>query len=272
VTTTRRKRVNSTKSAQYQRAQQAEQQEQNAPAALDAPPPAAPFALLRAAHRARMAQWLAGVTADKLREIAQVVGLTQDITRRGKAPTAGVMRAMMTADESLSAQIDALDLFAQQHRDGPVNVRDVVQQALAVVDRPMGPCQVDTVVDLPERMPAVSADPVDLLEILFALLVNAREAVAERHSCTIRVSAAVRAKAIAVEVADNGPGISAALRKNAFDPFVTGHRNESHLGIGLAVARQLARNHGGEIRYDARAKGARFVLTLPVWEGSAARR
>ncbi|HEY4321507.1 MAG TPA: ATP-binding protein [Gemmatimonadales bacterium] len=223
------------------------------------------FALLRAAHRGRMGAVLAGATADRLREIAQVVGLTNDTTGRGKHLPATVIKAMHAADSSLLAQIDALEQFAQPTSDGPSDLAESVDRAVTWCAHVAGRRDAQFLVDLPRRLPAVTLDASDLQEILFALLVNARESDRGDAVTTIRIGAVASEGVVQLSVEDDGPGLSAALRKKVFGPFAPGHNGKTHLGIGLAVARQLARDHGGELQYDARAKGARFVLTMRAW-------
>lgn len=229
--------------------------------------PAPPnFDLLRAAHRGQMGEVLAVATADRLREIAQVVGLTQDTSRRDGTLPAPVIKAMTAADTSLLEQIDALENFGLRTSQGPVGLPDAIERAIAGSDPHLGSCHVTFQVELPLRLPPVASDPGDINEILFALLVNAREAVANRRNATIRISAIARSDAIELVVEDDGPGLPASLRKRLFDAFVTGHATGEHLGLGLAVARQLARNHGGDLQLVGTTKGARFVLLLRRWK------
>jgi signal transduction histidine kinase len=69
--------------------------------------------------------------------------------------------------------------------------------------------------------------------------------------------------AIAIEIADDGPGLPPKARDNLFQPF-TGSARLGGTGLGLAIARELMRAHGGDIALvDSTAKGTIFRLTLP---------
>jgi PAS domain S-box-containing protein len=81
---------------------------------------------------------------------------------------------------------------------------------------------------------------------------------------------------IFAEVADEGPGIPEALRERIFEPFGLGHsegvRDEVRVdagtsGLGLSIARELARLLGGDLLLMPSLKGARFVLEMPapIW-------
>jgi signal transduction histidine kinase len=68
-------------------------------------------------------------------------------------------------------------------------------------------------------------------------------------------------RGLRVEVADTGPGPPAELAPRLFEPFVTG--KEQGIGLGLAVAKQAAEGHGGDIAWDRRDGRTVFAVTLP---------
>lgn len=78
----------------------------------------------------------------------------------------------------------------------------------------------------------------------------------------LRTGAAV----VALRVADAGPGVPEADRARLFDPFFTTRADQGGTGLGLAVARDLAREHGGELSLVPSEQGACFELVLPVEE------
>ena len=112
----------------------------------------------------------------------------------------------------------------------------------------------------------VSADPDQLDRILVNLFRNARQAVegAGRTTGAVRLSAAHDDGRVRVEVADDGPGVPARVLARLFQPF-GGGASPGGSGLGLAVARDLARAHGGELELvRTGAHGATFRLTLPA--------
>ena len=104
-------------------------------------------------------------------------------------------------------------------------------------------------------------------QIVLNLIDNACKYAAEGGEVTVSV-AARPARGAEVRVADRGPGVPAEHRERIFEKF---HRVDDALtaektgaGLGLSIARQLARGLGGELRYEPRAgAGAEFVLELP---------
>ncbi|MES2531046.1 MAG: HAMP domain-containing sensor histidine kinase [Pseudomonadota bacterium] len=68
-----------------------------------------------------------------------------------------------------------------------------------------------------------------------------------------------------IRVDDDGPGVPEAFRPQLFEPFATGRADGT--GLGLALAREVALAHGGELLHVALPRGTRFELELP-WRNS----
>jgi signal transduction histidine kinase len=106
----------------------------------------------------------------------------------------------------------------------------------------------------------VEADRDQLYRVLLNLARNALEAGAQR----LRISAAAEDGAVAVDVADDGPGLPPKARENLFRPFF-GSARPGGSGLGLAIARELMRAHGGDLALQSStAAGTVFRLTLPA--------
>jgi two-component system sensor histidine kinase KdpD len=83
----------------------------------------------------------------------------------------------------------------------------------------------------------------------------------------IHVRARVDGNQFEISIADEGPGIPVADRAHIFDRFFRGdglRHQVSGTGMGLAIARDIVRAHGGDLRLAASDKGAAFHLTLPL--------
>lgn len=66
---------------------------------------------------------------------------------------------------------------------------------------------------------------------------------------------------LVLRVDDDGPGGPPSLLANLFEPFNTGRADGT--GLGLALAREVALAHGGDLRHVALERGTRFELELP---------
>ncbi|MDF2975605.1 MAG: two-component regulator-sensor kinase [Actinomycetospora sp.] len=113
----------------------------------------------------------------------------------------------------------------------------------------------------------VDADPGRIAQVLANLLENAR-----RHSPpdgTVRIAVSRDGPLAVLDVVDQGPGIPPADRERVFDRLVrlddARTRDAGGAGLGLPIARALARAHGGDLRAVDAQTGARLRLTLPIY-------
>lgn len=116
----------------------------------------------------------------------------------------------------------------------------------------------------------VLADADALGQVLGNLLSNVEKYAAEGQRVELVLSQDTRSTRVSVR--DFGPGIPPAQHGRIFEPFVRlGDRlsDGTGTGIGLTIARELMRRHGGELTVEDAQPGARFVLTLPATSHSS---
>ena len=108
----------------------------------------------------------------------------------------------------------------------------------------------------------LQADPDQLEQMFINLLANAADASLANGAKPVRISWRLVESTLMVSIEDRGLGI--ANTENLFVPFYTTKPTGS--GVGLALAQQIARAHGGEIRLVNRedAEGARAIVRLPL--------
>jgi signal transduction histidine kinase len=118
-----------------------------------------------------------------------------------------------------------------------------------------------------ERGLMVDADPDQLFRILLNLARNALQALESREAKDpgrdqIRITGRREGAVVVIEVSDTGPGLSERARAHLFEAFQGSTRSGS-AGLGLAIAAELVRAHGGDIRLVDGTIGATFRLTIP---------
>lgn len=125
---------------------------------------------------------------------------------------------------------------------------------------------VNIVWDLPEEAVAAWVDPQRFRQIIRNLLSNA-----ERHGgSSIRVAVATDADQVFVTVSDDGGGVSSEDVERIFEPYQRAEGasiKKGSVGLGLSVARRLARLMGGDLDYVQDGQWATFRLSVPAGEG-----
>ena len=146
----------------------------------------------------------------------------------------------------------------------PTDLAELVSQILRLV-RPQAVLEnVAIVCTASPRLPVVSADPVQMEQVLVNLILNAVQAMRPTGGtlsvmlapCTLSGRRGAR-----VQIGDTGPGITPANKKRLFDPFFTTRPDGA--GLGLFSCRRIAEAHGGAISVRSRPGATQFTLTLP---------
>lgn len=123
--------------------------------------------------------------------------------------------------------------------------------------------------ELPEdAAPTIRADADRVRQMLAILADNALRYAPEGSAVTLKLETAE--EGCLFRVIDHGPGISDSEKKRVFDRFYRGSASRSdpdHFGLGLSVALELARIHGGDVTVsDTPGGGATFTISLPQAE------
>ncbi|MET7778193.1 MULTISPECIES: sensor histidine kinase [Streptomyces] len=182
---------------------------------------------------------------------------------RSDADTKTTHAAIADAAQSMRTICDTLLDEARDSAATAPGTADVLPVLHRLVDR-LGPTKVgvEVVVACDARLSAGVPDAL-LERIVSPLLDNAL-----RHARTrVEILARARPGGVRVEVGDDGPGVPASFAAQLFQPGRRADPEDGHggAGLGLPLARRLARSAGGEVDHDGRrTPGATFVVTLPA--------
>lgn len=146
----------------------------------------------------------------------------------------------------------------------PEDVNKIVEEAGALALVGAKEKSVRVTMDLGHNLPPVSADKIQLQQVVINLIRNAMDAMQDTLRRELRVETCRRADGmIEIRVADTGPGIAPEIADRLFTPFAT--TKDTGMGIGLSISRAIAESHGGQLRHEPNdAGGATFVMTLPA--------
>ena len=222
--------------------------------------------LAQASRLGTIGQITAGVAHEINQPVAAIRGFAENAGKFLDRGDAGKARdnlgTIVSLTERIGAIIAELRSFARRTTPtmGPVDIGPVIDGALLLVGDRIRENGVAI-----ERVGEVAglccvADRVRLEQILVNLLQNALDALAGRPDPRIRIETVAEGEVV-ITVADNGPGVDPDVADNLFTPFVTGKADG--LGLGLGIARDIAREFGGTLDHIASPLGgAAFRLVV----------
>jgi PAS domain S-box-containing protein len=148
----------------------------------------------------------------------------------------------------------------------PLDIDDVVREAIALVQRELISHQVSLRMELAPAAPKILGERVPLQQVIINLVMNSIEAmqsVMDRPRDLVIRSQQDQSHRVLVTVTDSGVGISAENADRLFNAFFT--TKSSGMGMGLSICRSIIEAHGGRLWTTANVPhGAMFQFTLPV--------
>ena len=175
-------------------------------------------------------------------------------------------RLELVVDEMVSFARPTPPVFAK------VELPAVAGEVLAFMRRQLEHAHVAAKTEFDPSAPSARADRNKVKQVLVNLVLNAVQAQPRGGEVVVRVKPAGAGR-LALEVSDSGPGIRQEDVDRIFAPFYT--TKSGGAGLGLAVSRRIAEEHGGARSCDggggARARGATFRLELPGWTDASSK-
>ncbi|HYW40516.1 MAG TPA: PAS domain S-box protein [Terriglobales bacterium] len=225
--------------------------------------------IIQSERLAAMGQMIGGFAHELNNPLTVILGNAELLQELEVGESARKPIAALRQEARRAADIvQNLQYFAQPPAPGrsPVNLNELVQRTVQMQAYPLRKSNI-TVDFLPEpAIPAIVADPNQLMQVFLNLLLNAEQAIREsRGKGTIRVRIGRNPDSVWVVFQDDGPGIAPENLAHIFDPFFTTKRPGRGTGLGLSICKTVLREHGGNIEAaTAPGGGAVFTITLPV--------
>ncbi|VVN81225.1 Adaptive-response sensory-kinase SasA [Pseudomonas fluorescens] len=145
------------------------------------------------------------------------------------------------------------------------SLNDIVSETLSLVRYELAHHKITPTIELAAFGGQVSADRVQLQQVIINLIINACQAMEAVEPCerALLIRTSVKDSEVVLEVTDQGPGISAEVLSQLFTPFFT--TKESGLGMGLSICRSIIDFHEGRIWATcANSRGTSFLFALPI--------
>jgi two-component system sensor kinase FixL len=171
-------------------------------------------------------------------------------------------------DQRAGAVIDRMRalLRHQQVEMVPVDVGQMLGDVATLLRPDAAARHVKFSLDVPEGVPAVRGDRVQLQQVLLNLVLNGMDALEGVASEEARVSVTARlatADTVEISVRDTGRGVPADKLERIFDPFFS--TKSKGIGMGLSISRSIMDTHGGRLWAENNVDGgATFRFTLPI--------
>jgi two-component system nitrogen regulation sensor histidine kinase GlnL len=211
---------------------------------------------------------LRGLAHEVKNPLAGMRGAAQLLRRRASEADQQRLADLIIAEaDRLGALTDRLLHPAGKPHLSMVNLHEVAERARAVIALEAAPSVV-LERDYDPSLPALRGDADRLQQVLLNLLRNAVQAQAQRISLRTRAEhgALIAGRgvrlALRVEVIDDGNGVPDSVRETLFAPLVSARADGT--GLGLALAREIASEHGGELDFHSRPGRTVFSLLLPA--------
>jgi PAS domain S-box-containing protein len=227
--------------------------------------------IIQSERLAAMGQMIGGFAHELNNPLTSILGITE-LAQEGEASESTRKQLGILQQQARRAAeiVQNLMYFARPPAPGrsAVNLSELIQRSLHLQAYALRKSNI-TVDFLQEpTLPAVTADPNQLMQVFMNLILNAEQAIRQgRDKGTIRVRVGQRPDSVWVTFQDDGPGIAADILPHIFDPFFTTKRPGRGTGLGLSICKTVLREHGGNIEAEAApGAGAVFTITLPITE------
>ncbi len=173
------------------------------------------------------------------------------------------------SDETARAGRIVSDLLAFSRRSSPqrtpTNLNDVVDRAVGLVRHRSELENVKLVVEPDPKLPLVSCDRSQIVQVIVNLVLNALEAIEGAGTVVVRTGVEAETRLAILQVEDDGPGIADDHIGRIFDPFFSTKLGEKGVGLGLAVVYGIIEAHDGRLAVASRvAVGTTFTVRLPL--------
>jgi predicted RND superfamily exporter protein len=160
----------------------------------------------------------------------------------------------------------------------PTDVNIAVKEALELVENQLKIEDIDITLDLDSTLPYIYAHPTKISEVVFNLLINACEAIAQKETAHIHptndaritIRTLLHNKYVRIQVSDNGIGIPDHLIKRITEPFFTTKKAGTGKGLGLCISKEIVKSYGGRFAVASeQGRQTEFIISFPPYVAPA---
>lgn len=151
----------------------------------------------------------------------------------------------------------------------PTDLRQIIFDAMVLLEREMRKYRVAVELDLPEDLPPAMANGNQLQRVLLNLMINARQAMPDGGTLAVRLKHDSDTNHLVLTVRDFGCGIGSENLPKIFEPFFSTKAGpdgsgKGGTGLGLAACKEIIESHHGRIRVESTlGEGTAFIIRIP---------
>jgi two-component system, NtrC family, sensor kinase len=226
--------------------------------------------LIQSEKMSAIGQLIAGIAHDLNNPLASVVGFADFLGEVPNVPPS--LREPLTVireeAERASNIVKNLLSFArkQEHQRRPTALRPLLDATFVLLRNQLMAHRVEAQIEIEPDLPMPDIDPNQIQQVFVNLLNNASQAIASTgRPGRVAVRARRWLDGVAIEVIDDGPGMSEVLAAQVFEPFFTTKPEGEGTGLGLSISQGIVREHGGRIMLSTEeGRGSTFTVQLPL--------
>ena len=225
--------------------------------------------IIQSERLAAMGQMIGGFAHELNNPLTAILGVSE-LLKEGESNDSRVKQLTMLHQQARRATeiVQNLMYFSRPPAPGktPVNLSELVDRTLHLHAYSLRKSNITVDFLTEEGLPQITGDPHQLMQVFLNLMLNAEQAIREaREKGTLRIRLRKTDGHIQVTFEDDGPGISAEILPNIFDPFYTTKRPGRGTGLGLSICKAVLKEHAGNIEAaSAPGGGAVFTVSLPI--------
>ena len=226
--------------------------------------------LIQSEKLSAIGQLIAGIAHDLNNPLASVLGFADFLTEVPQVPAniREPLTVIREEAERASSIVRNLLGFArkQEHHRRATALKPLLDATFVLLRNQLMANRVEATMEIEPDLPMPDIDPNQIQQVFVNLINNAAQAIASTgRPGSILVRARRWLDGVAIDVIDDGPGMSEALAAQAFEPFFTTKAEGEGTGLGLSISQGIVKEHGGRIMLSTEeGKGSTFTVQLPT--------
>jgi len=232
--------------------------------------------LIQSEKLSAIGQLIAGVAHELNNPLASVLGFADFLVEAGDVPAnlSEPLRVIQQEAQRAASIVKNLLTFArrQERERQRLAIGLVLERTIALLKNQLLALQVEVALTVEDGLPEIEGGPSQLQQVFVNLVNNSAQAIAATGRTDgghVTIHARRWLEGIAVDVADDGPGIPKEMQERIFEPFFT--TKGEGTGLGLAICQGIVKEHGGRLTLrSVEGHGAMFTVELPAAPDAAA--